>query len=414
MRLRFPLSDPAAYVDRVPHAAFAASRRLAPVAWVDEVPLWRHDGVIGKSVAGSGYWAVLRHGAVAAVSRQPEVFSSAARGAFLADPASREDLERTRQLLINMDAPQHTRVRRFLAAALTPQTVQQLQDSIRRHASSLAAEALRAGQFDAVRDLTAELPLLVLSDLLGMPHQDRRLMFAWSNNLVGFDDPEYGGGNIARYRGTFIEAFDYARSLAAARRVRPGQDLVSLLVECEIDGSRLTDAEFCHLWILLVVAGNESTRHFLSGALQALAEWPAERDRLVAEPLLIPTAVEELLRWVSPIMQFRRTAVRDLEMGGCRVREGDKVVLYYVSANRDEEIFNHPDTLDLSRAPNPHLAFGIGPHFCAGARLARAEAAILLDVLRPHLHTFEVVGPIVRLRSNFMNGIKSMPAEFTR
>lgn len=408
------LSDPAAYLAGVPHAEFARRRRESPIDWVDEAPLWRHGSGGSRAVSGSGYWAVTRHSAICTASRQPQVFSSAARGAFLADPHSRQDLERNRQLLINMDGPQHATIRRFLTAAFTPQAVRRLQHSIREYARSIVGKIIPNEPFEVVRTLTAELPLLVLAELLGMPREDRDLMFNWSNSLVGFDDPQYGGGDIDAYKRTFVEASQYAMDLAGTRRRRPGADLVSTLVNCEVDGLRLSDQQFSYLWILLVVAGNESTRHLLSGALEALAQWPQQRGRLVRQPELLSTAVEELLRWVSPIMQFRRTAVQDVELEGRRMAQGDKVVLYYVSANRDERVFEDADRLDLTRRPNPHLAFGIGPHVCPGAYLARLETATLLDVLRPHLATFELAGPIIRLESNFMNGIKSMPARFAR
>jgi cytochrome P450 len=271
---------------------------------------------------------------------------------------------------------------------------------------------LRAKEFDAVEDLAAELPLLVLADLLGMPATDRHLLYRWSNHLVGFDDPEYGGGDIDVYRGIMAEAFAYALDLAARRRAEPTDDLVSMIANAEVDGQRLSDREFCSFWLLLVVAGNESTRHMIAGSLQALAAHPAERARLASGAVEVSTAVEELLRWVTPIMQFRRTATRDTELSGQRIAAGDKVVLYYVSANRDAEVFAAPDRLDLGRDPNPHLAFGIGPHFCLGAHLARLEVGTLLTALRPHLHRFELTGPVVRLESNFVNGTKSMPARF--
>ncbi len=311
-----------------------------------------------------------------------------------------------------MDDPEHARVRRFVAAAFSPRTIAGLRDGIRRHASALVEDLRRRDEFDAVRDLAAELPLRSLADLLGVPPADRGLLYRWSNSLVGFDDPEVGGGRIEDYKRTFGEAFAYALEQAEARRRQPGRDLVSGLVQAEVDGERLGDRELCNLWLLLVVAGNETTRHLLSGSLQALAEWPDQRDRLLAAPRLLPGAVEELLRWVSPVMQFRRTAIVDTWLGGQRIREGDKVVLYYVSANRDEEVFEDPMRLDLARQPNPHLAFGVGPHFCLGAHLARLEAAALLEALRPHLAAFELVRPPARLASNFVNGVKSMPARF--
>lgn len=408
------LADPVTYGAGVPWAEFARRRREAAVTWVDEPALRRHSAAGGTRVQrGSGFWAVTRHATVVSASRSPEVFSSAARGAFLADPETAEDLERARQLMVNMDAPEHGRIRRFVTAAFTPRAVQGLAGSVARHAAQLVGRAAADGCLDAVAGLTAELPLLVLADVLGIPPADRGLLLRWSNNLVGFDDPEYGAASVDTYRQTFKDAFGYARELAARRRRAPADDLVSRLLTAEVAGRRLADPEFVQLWLLLVIAGNETTRHLLSGALLALTEWPGERARLVADPGLTPAAVDELSRWVSPIMQFRRTAVQDTELDGQPIKAGDKVVLYYVSANRDETVFGHPDRLDLARKPNPHLAFGVGPHYCLGSHLAHLEARMLLDTLRPYLPHLRLAGPPVRLESSFMNGIKSLPITLT-
>jgi cytochrome P450 len=406
------LSDPAAYVAGVPHEEFARLRRESPLVWMPEVPLRRHGKSGAQAFAGPGFWAVTRHADVITVSRQSDAFSSSLRGAFLSDPISANDLERLRQSLINMDAPEHTRLRQAVTDAFTPATVQTLMASIKAHAEAVVARAVEKGAFDIVQDMAAELPLLVLTDLLGVPREDRSLMFEWSNNLVGFDDPEYGQGNVEQYQRTYVEAFLYVRELADAKRRHPGDDLTSKLAVAEVDGRPLTPEEFSSLWLLLVVGGNESTRHFLSGSLQTLAEWPDERRRLIESPQLTRTAVEELLRWISPIMQFRRTVTRELPLHGRQLKAGDKVILYYIAANRDESVFPSPDRLDLGRVANPHLAFGVGPHFCLGARLARVEAAALFDALRPWLAHLEITGAAVRLESNFMNGIKSLPAVF--
>jgi cytochrome P450 len=408
------LSDPRTFAVGVPHELFARLRRESPVVWVDEAPLERHAGGLSVVHRGSGYWAVTSFADVVAASKAPDVFSSAIRGAFLTDPKSPADLARIRELLIGMDPPQQTTMRQLAASAFTARAMSRLRDRVREHAERVVAATRERGEFDVVRDLAAELPLLVLTDVLGMPREDRKLLFRWSNNLVGFDDPEYGGGSVEAFRQTFGEAFAYALDLAAQRREHPRDDLVSRLVHAELDGRRLTDRQFCHFWVLLVVAGNESTRHLLSGSLLALFEFPDQRDRLVADAGLVPSAVEELLRWVTPTMQFRRTTTHDTELGGQRIRAGEKVVLYYASANRDESVFADSGVLRLDRRPNPHLAFGYGPHFCLGAQLARLEAATMLAVLRPHLRSLEPAGPPVRLASNFMNGTKSWPMRYLK
>lgn len=406
------LADPAHYLHGVPHTEFARRRRELPVGWVDEVDLARTDQDGARVSRGTGYWAVTRHAGVLAVSRAPETFSSAERGAFLNDPRTKEDLERNRQLLVNMDDPGHAWLRRLVGPAFKPRAIETLRASVRRHAREVVERAVSLGEIDVVTDLAAELPLLVLADLLGMPRADRRLLFDWSNNLVGFDDPRFGGGQVDVYRKTFADAFRYARELADDRRRRPGEDLVSYLVAAESDGRKLSEAQLCQLWLLLVIAGNETTRHLVSGGIAALIEHPDQLAYLVEHPDRLPVAVEELLRWVTPIMQFRRTAMHDVELDGAHIGAGDKVVLYYSSANRDERVFAGPDRLDLSRVDNPHLAFGIGPHFCLGAALARMEAVEIFAALAPHLSTLRLTGPVQRMRSNFMNATAAMPARF--
>ncbi|RSM78879.1 AMP-dependent synthetase [Amycolatopsis sp. WAC 01375] len=406
------IAHPATFADGVPHAEFARRRETEPVAWTPEPLLTRHSSAGSTTQRGSGYWAVTRYDDVYSVSRRPEEFSSAAKGAFLPDPRTPGDLKQTRQLLVSMDGPEHVRIRRLVATVFTPKSVRGLSDSIAGHARRLVEKVTDGAEFDAVADFAAELPLLVLCDLLGFPPDDRHLLYRWSNALVGFDDPEFGGGDVEAYRRTFAEAFAYAMKLGMSRRETPTDDLISRLVNAEVDGKHLSDREFCSFWLLLVVAGNETTRHLISGSLEALVNNPAERDRLVSGEVPVATAVDELIRWVTPIMQFRRTAVRDTEIAGQSVAEGDKVVVYYTSANRDPAVFTDPDRLDLGRDPNPHLSFGIGPHFCLGAHLARLEMSTLLTELLPQLSRLRLTGPVTRLESNFVNGAKSMPARF--
>jgi len=404
------IAHPATYASGVPHAEFSRRREQEPVAWVPEPLLWRHSSSGRIASQGSGFWAATTHEAVLSASRRQQDFSSGAKGVFLSDPRTPGDLRQTRQLLVNMDAPQHGRIRKLVTSVFTPRAVRELAGNVTAHAEALVEKVVRAGDFDVVADLASELPLLVLSDLLGMPPEDRHRLYRWSNHLVGFDDPEYGGGDVDAYRTTMAEAFQYALKLGMERREHPTGDLISLLANAEVDGQRLTDREFCNFWLLLVVAGNETTRHLIAGSLQALAENPAERARLVSGRASVGSAVEEMLRWITPIMQFRRTALRDTELCGQPIAEGDKVVLFYISANRDAAVFADPQRLDLSRDPNPHLSFGIGPHFCLGAHLARLELAALLTAIRPHLERLQLTGPVVRLESNFVNAAKSMPA----
>ncbi len=327
----------------------------------------------------------------------------------MADPRTRADLERARELLVNMDAPRHSQIRGLVSSVFTPRAVNEMAIRVETHAQAVVARAVAKGNCNGVGDIAAELPLLVLADLLGIPAGDRPLLLKWSNQLVGFDDPEYGGGDIEAYRRTFVEAFSYALQVANDRRKNATGDLASLLATAEVDGRRLSDREFCHFWLLLIVAGNETTRHLLSNSLLALAQDDQQRMRLVSDSGGLSIAVEELLRWVSPILQFRRTARHDTQLAGQRIAAGDKVVLYFVAANRDPAVFDDPDRLDLGRQHNPHLSFGTGPHFCLGASLARLEAVELMRALLPYLRGLELTGPPVRLESNFVNGLKSLP-----
>lgn len=406
------LADPATFAAGPPLEEFARRRREEPVGWVEEVPVVRRSGRGEVQRRLGGYWAVTSYQAVVEASRQPGVFSSAARGAFLTEPASPADLQRMRQLLVGMDPPEHTALRRFATVAFTPAKVRALQAGIAGHARRLVAEAVARDEVDAVADLAAELPLLVLAELLGVPVEDRALFLRWSNNLVGFDDPAFGGGDVDVFRRALTEALGYAATMRRERRRNPGDDLVSRLVTTEIDGHRLGEREFAFLWLLLVVAGNETGRHMMSGALDLLADRPDLARELVDDPGLVAPTVDELLRWLTPIMQFRRTATRDTVLAGQEIAVGDSVVLYYLSANRDESVFEAPDEFRPRRSPNPHLAFGSGPHFCLGSHLARLEAVVLLEELRPYLTRLRRTGPAERLRSNFMNGIKRLPISF--
>jgi len=404
------ISDPAVFATGVPFDEFRRLRMEGGVTWVTEKPLWRHSGAVGRAIAGAGYWAVTRYEAIRAVSQQPEIFSSAAAGAFLTDPQSPQHLHMLRQLLLNMDAPEHTRLRASLAPAFARKTIDRLRPTMFEHARTIVADLPRGETFDAVRRIAAELPLRVLADFMGMPRSDTPLLHDWSNHLVGFDDPEYGGGSVLAFKRTVAEIFDYARRLAQEKRRRPGDDLLSFAVSSSLDGKTLSEAEIGHLCLLLVAAGEETSRHLLSGGLLALTEWPEEKERICRDRTLTASAVEEMLRWVTPIMLFRRTAVHDVELEGQSIGAGDKVVLYYISANRDERVFPEPDRFCIARAPNPQIAFGVGSHFCLGAYFARHEALALFEALHPHLRGFQRVGPIDRLESNFMNGIKHMPA----
>lgn len=402
------IADAAAYRQGPPLAEFARLRSQAPVAWVPEPTRRLRSGSGFVEHTGTGFWAVTRHETVVAASRQPTLFSSSARGAFLSDPKSWADLERSRQLLIGMDPPEHGVLRRRIVSAMPTRAA--LAQSIHDHAASLVSAFVSEGGGDVVADVAAELPLLVLADLLGVPRQDRHLFFEWSNNLVGFDDPDIGGNDVTTFTRTIAEAFGYARRLANDRRRSPRDDFISALVT---GPEPLDESAFCHAWLLMVVAGNETTRHLVSGGIDLLLEHPRLAEQFAAGAD-VSKAVDEMLRWVTPIMQFRRTATADTELEGQPIAEGDKVILYYLAANHDETVFDSPEVPDLARDPNPHLSFGVGPHFCLGGHLARQEAVELFTALRPHVARLRRAGSGTRLASNFMNGFKELPVTLGR
>ena len=343
---------------------------------------------------------------VSTVLRDQARFSSQLGGVFLPSLAP-ESLATFRQMMLNMDHPAHSRLRRILQPIFTPRAVGRLHDSVELNAREIVAALDGVQDCDLVTAVSAELPLRVLADLLGMPREDRHLIFEWSNGLLGLDagsstvDAEQSLGAIG-------ELLAYGQQMADARRAAPTNDIVSRIVNAEVDGERLDDVEFGMFWLLLVVAGNETTRNAISGSVLALDE----HDRwswLAAHPEHLSTAIEELLRYVSPVMHFRRTATGDVVLGDQQIRAGDKVVVWYGAANRDPAVFEDPHELDLRRDPNPHLAFGDGPHFCLGAHLARLEMSAMLGRLLARWPGLRVVEGVERSPSNFINGVGRLP-----
>ncbi len=385
------------FVAGVPHEAFRTLRQQAPVFW-------------HKEADGPGFWAVTKYQDVATVSRDPRTYSSAKKGVFVFDPVP-EDLQRMQLMMLNMDPPKHTKLRALVNKGFTPRMVAQLESRLRARTNEIIDDVAARGQCDFVSDIAAELPLQAIAELLGIPLSDRHLVFNWTNRLIGFDDPDQGSWEEGKLAAA--EMYMYANQLAAERRDHPGDDLVSVLMNAEVEGERLTELEFDLFFVLLAVAGNETTRNLISGGMLALIEHPEERARLAANPALMPTAVEEMLRWVSAVIEFRRTATRDTELRGQKVRAGDKVIIYYISANRDEDVFPDADRFDVGRTPNDHLAFGIGEHFCLGSNLARLEIRIMFEELLRRLPDIELAGAVDRLRSSLINGIKRMPVVFT-
>jgi len=382
------------FVERVPHELFTELRHLPPY-WQDEP-------------GGPGYWNFTRYNDVVLVNKDNQTFSSARRTALIHEMAE-ADLEQNRLMMLNMDPPIHTRYRLLVNKGFTPRMVNQLADGIRTMTSQILDSAIERGEFDFVTDVAAELPLQVIADLMGVPQEDRHKVFDWSNRMVGSEDPEYqSSGEEAQLAS--MELFAYCHALTEAKKASPDEDLMSVLTRVELDGERLSELEIDLFFMLLAVAGNETTRNLISHGMLALLEHREQYAALAADPSLIPGAVEEMLRWGSPVMHFRRTVTTDTDINGFPVKEGDKVVIWYISANRDETVFDHPQDFDIRRSPNPHVAFGGGgPHFCLGANLARLEINVLFEEVLRRLPDLQQAGPAARLRSNFINGIKHLP-----
>ena len=425
--------DPATYVEGVPYQALARLRRESPVVWAPEIPVLGWPG-------GPGFWLVLRHADVEQVLTQPRLFSSWLGATQIRDPPTPAALGYVRRMMLNMDPPEHSRLRRLLGRSFTPRAVAGLEQRIRGYARSLCDRVLAGerGECDFAKDLAADLPLLTLADVLGVPEQDRWLLFDWSNRVIGYQDPDYassaefdssGGTPMAREvvalrpapdsrgrmpdprtREGMPDLYAYAHLLADEKRRRPGNDVMSILLsQVDDDGGQVSVEEFENMFWLFAVAGNETVRNGLPGACIALLDHPAAQQELRADPALMPRAVDEMLRWWTPVMTFRRTAAADCELAGQRIREGDKVVVSFASANRDEAVFAGADRLDIHRHPNPHLVFGHGPHFCLGAHLARTQMAALLREVLARTSTLRYAGEPSFLRSNFQRGVKRLP-----
>jgi cholest-4-en-3-one 26-monooxygenase len=392
------LYNPDVYVNGVPHEAFRLLRKEAPVHFQ-------------KEPNGRGYYVITKYDDIVNISKNPKTFSSY-HGTNIEEYPP-EALDAVRMLMVNMDPPQHNKFRKLASVAFTPRVVKALEPHIRERTQKILREVQEKRDVDIVANMAGELPLQVICDLGGVPQADRHLIFNWSNRLIGFDDPEFQtsfeDGTIAA-----AEVWQYANQLAEDRKGKTGDDFVTLLVNAEVDGNRLTEMEFDAFFLMLMVAGNETTRNLISGGLLALLENPAEQARLLKDPSLVPSAVEEMLRWVTPVMYFRRTTTTDVEIRGVKIKEGEKVVMYYPSANRDEDVFTDPYKFDVGRTPNEHLAFGTGQHFCLGASLARLEIRIMFEELLKRLPKFELTGKPRRLRSNFINGYKEIPARFSQ
>jgi cytochrome P450 len=392
------LSNPDTFEHGFPHDFFRALRREAPVAW--------HEGDV---YGGPGYWILSRYDDIRYVSKNPRLFVSGKGNLIEQRPEAEMNTLRS---MIAMDPPQHPHSRKLVSGGFTPSATARLESKTRERVRAILDQVGSKGECDFVTDVAAELPLQVIADLLGVPQDDRHQLFDWSNKLLGSEDPEYGN-DMAVTMAAGIEMMQYAYKLGQHKVANPGDDLVTSLMTHEVDGEKLEMLEYGSFFLLLAIAGNETTRNLISHGLLLLLDHPDQMARLHDDPSGIPAAVEEMLRFRAPVMYFRRTATEDTEIRGVRIREGDKVTLWYASANRDEDVFEDPDRFDIARHPNEHVAFGYGQHFCLGSHLARMEIRVMFEELLRRLPDIELAGEVRMLRSHFIDGIKSIPIKFT-
>ncbi|MEU1723627.1 cytochrome P450 [Nonomuraea sp. NPDC005692] len=374
-----------------PHEQLAWLRANSPVHW--------HDGE-------PGFWAVTRYEDVVHVSRHSDLFSSAKKLALF-DEMPEDQIALQRLMMLNQDPPEHTRRRSLVNRGFTPRTIGALEQHIRDICDDLLDKC--SGEVDFVTEISAPLPLYVICELLGAPATDRDKLFSWSNRMIGAQDPDYAA-TPEEGSGAAMEVYAYANELAAQRRAAPKDDIITKLLQPDDKGETLGEDEFDLFVLLLIVAGNETTRNAASGGMLALFDHPDQWDRLVADPTLARTAADEIVRWVSPVNLFRRTSMADQVLGGQPIKDGDKVVVFYSSANRDASVFPDPEVFDIGRTPNTHIGFGGGgAHFCLGNHLAKLELRVLFEQLARRRPRIRQVGPARRLRSNFINGIKELP-----
>lgn len=380
-----------------PWDQYAWLRANAPVYWHPEAD-------------GPGFWAITKHDDVRTISRTPRTFSSFEKGVMLPDP-DEMGLMAQRLMMLSMDPPQHDRFKLLVSRGFTPKNAPLLRPRIEELAREILESALAKGSCDFVSEIAGRLPSGLIAELMGMPREDGERLYDLTEIMHTNDDavapPHVKAAAIG-------EMLGYAQSVADRKRAEPGDDLATLLVNAEVDGDRLSDGEFQWFFLLLVNAGGDTTRNLLAAGLQLLFDHPDQRERLAADPdALLGTAIEEMLRYASPVSHFKRTVMHDTEIRGQKMRAGERVVLFYGSANRDEDVFDRPDDFDIARDPNPHVAFGAGgPHLCLGMHVARVELAVMFRELLTRMPHIEPNGPIERMHSSFIAGIHSMPVRY--
>ncbi|MET0899455.1 MAG: cytochrome P450 [Mycobacterium sp.] len=400
----FDFTDPDLNRERLPIDELAELRRTAPIWW-NEQPTGEGGFDDG------GYWVVTKHHDVKEISRRSDIFSSLAKTALPRYPkgSTGEQIETGKYVLLNMDAPHHTHLRKIISRGFTPRAVERLRDDLHERAQDIVRKAAAEGSGDFVEQVACELPLQAIAGLIGIPLEDRKKIFDWSNQMVADDDPEFAHHDG---RSSAMELIMYAMQLAAIRAEEPGEDIVTKLIEADVDGHKLSDDEFGFFMILLAVAGNETTRNSITHGMIAFTENPDQWELYKRERP--GTTADEIVRWATPVTSFQRTALEDTELSGVLIKEGQRVVMSYRSANFDEDVFEYPFRFDILRNPNPHVGFGgTGAHYCVGANLARMTIDLIFGAIADQMPDLTPVSRPERLRSGWLNGIKHWQVDYT-
>jgi cholest-4-en-3-one 26-monooxygenase len=401
----FDFTDPDIYAERLPIAELAEMRKVAPI-W------WNEQPVDVGGFGDGGYWVVTKHKDVKEVSRRSDVFSSQEKTALprYAEGASRDQIDASRGIvLLNMDAPHHTHLRKIISRAFTPRAIELLRADLAERARDIAAKAAAEGSGDFVEQVSCELPLQAIAGLMGVPQDERKKLFDWSNQLVGDQDPEFASNDGMT---ASAELMMYGMQLAAERADSPAEDLVTKLIQADVEGHKLTDDEFGFFVIILAVAGNETTRNSITQGMMAFTDHPDQWELFKKERPA--TAADEIVRWATPVTSFQRTALEDTELGGVSINKGQRVVMFYRSANFDEEVFDNPYEFDILRDPNPHVGFGgTGAHYCIGANLARMTIDLMFNAIADAMPDLTSLAKPERLRSGWLNGIKHWQVDYS-
>jgi len=399
----FDFTDPDIHADRLPVEELAELRKTSPIWWNEQPQDFGFED--------GGYWVVTKLKDVKEISRRSDVFSSQEKTAIprYRDGTFAEQVDRGKFVLLNMDAPHHTHLRKIISRAFTPRAIEVLRADLARRAAEIAQEAAASGSGDFVEQVSAELPLQAIAGLMGVPQDERKKLFDWSNQMVGDVDPEFESNDAMA---ASIELIMYAMQMAADRNSNPRDDLVTKLVQADVEGDKLSDDEFGFFVILLAVAGNETTRNSITHGMHAFTEFPDQWE--LYKKLRPATAVDEIVRWATPVTSFQRTALSDTELGGVTIKKGQRVMMVYRSANFDEEVFDDPFAFNILRDPNPHVGFGgTGAHYCIGANLARMTIDLMFNAIADAMPDLTPLGKPDRLRSGWLNGVKHWNVDYT-